>query len=279
MRYLPLDGGYSLGLQVGDTRFVTPVITGVCNEGPETQLLQLYAKVLPGRTGTFLDIGANVGQTLLAVRATQPGMAYVGCEPNVTCVAYMHTLMQRNGIEGATVLPVALMDQPGFLELQLFYDNEADSSASLVVGVRPEQPVVRSLHVPGYTWEQIATVLKNDLVSFVKVDVEGAELEVLCSIEPLLQAQRPWMLIEILPAYSADYSDRLTRQTEIEALLARQGYKLLRVKKGSGQNLSHLEQIETIGVHGNIDDCDYLVVPGDAVAQVAASGLRVEPAA
>lgn len=276
MRYLPLDGGYSLILIVGEKRFLTPVTNGICNEGPDPALLQLYAKVLPSRAGTFLDIGANVGQTLLAVRAASPQMAYVGCEPNVTCAAYMRSLIQLNSIVGATVLPVAMVDQPGFLELQLFYDNEADPTASLIVGVRPEQQVARTLHVPGYSWMDIATLFKDDTVGFVKIDVEGAELEVLRTIEPLLKAQRPWMLIEILPAYRVDYSDRLDRQTEIETLLARQGYTLLRVKKDdTGQTQTHLQQIGTIGVHGNIGDCDYLVVPDNEVEQVVACGLEV----
>lgn len=276
MRYLPLDGGYTLSLNVGDTRFVTPVVNGICNEGPDTALLQLYAKVLPSRAGTFLDIGANVGQTLLAVRAANPGMPYVGLEPNVTCSAYMRSLIKHNGIRGATVLPVAIVDQPGFMELQLFYDNEADSSASLVSGIRPEQRIASTLHVPCYTWLQISKVLEDDPVGFVKIDVEGAELEVLRTIESLLQTQRPWMLMEVLPVYRADYSDRLARQTEIEALLARRGYKLLRVKKvGASPSLSHLEQIDTIGIHGDLNDCDYLVVPSEAVEQVRACLLRV----
>lgn len=278
--FLPLDGGYAMGLRVGNKRFVTPVMNGICNEGPEIPLLQLYAKVLAGRQGIFFDVGANVGQTLLAVRAARPDMAYVGCEPNVACVAYMRALIQRNCIANATVLPVALMDRSGFLELQLFYNHEADSTASLVAGIRPEQCVARTLQVPAYTWEEIATVIKDDRVGFVKIDVEGAELEVLKAIEPLLQAERPWMLIEILPAYRADYGDRLARQAEIEPLLARQSYTLLRVKKDrAGGILTHLQRIETIGVHCKIDDCDYLVVPADAVGQVTDTGLRIEPAA
>ena len=276
MRYLPLDGGYRLGLNVGDHRFVAPVTNGICNEGPDAALLQIYAKVLPDRTGTFLDIGANVGQTLLTVRATNPQMVYVSCEPNVTCAAYRRSLTQLNGIDRATVLPIAMVDQAGFLELQLFYDNETDSTASLVVGVRPEQQVARTQHVPSYSWMDIASVLKDDTVGFVEIDLEGAELEVLRTIGPLLKAQRPWMLIEILPAYRVDYSDHLSRQTEIDTLLACQGYTLLRVKKdNAGKTLRHLQQIEAIGVHDDIDDCDYLVVPETEVEQVVACGLEV----
>lgn len=278
MHYLPLDGGYAMELHVGDKRFKTPIINGVCNEGPDKAILQLYSRILPHRQGCFLDVGANVGQTLLAVRAVRPQMPYVGYEPNVACVAYMRALMQINDIQSATVLPIALMDHSGLMELQLFHDHEADPTASLIVGVRPEESVSRTVYVPSYTWEQTATVFKDQTVGFVKIDVEGAELEVLCTIEPLLRAQQPWMLVEILPTYSTEYSNRLRRQIEIESLLANHGYVLLRVKKNADSDLSHLQHIRTMGIHDKLEDCDYLVVPAEALDHITDLGLRLDTA-
>jgi hypothetical protein len=94
MRYTPIDGGYSIVLRVGRRRFLTPVVGGVANDGPDLTLLQLYGHVLPTLNGTFFDVGANVGQRLLAVRAVVPDMPYIGFEPNVVCAAYTHRLMR-----------------------------------------------------------------------------------------------------------------------------------------------------------------------------------------
>lgn len=275
MRLLRFNGGYSVEIHVAGLRFITPVINGFCNEGPDPALLEVYRKVLPDLPGGFLDIGANVGQTLLAVRASNVQMPYLGCEPNVSCAAYLQALIHQNKIQKADVLPVALMDRPGIFQLQLYRDSEADSSASLVEGFRPEEAVLYRRSISGHTWHQINEDLGEQQVAFVKIDVEGAELEVLRTIKPVLYSQRPWLMLEILPVYRSDYSDRLSRQTEIESIFSELDYKIMRCKKEEDGRFKCLRLIDSIGIHENIEDCDYLVVPSEELEQVKARGLPV----
>lgn len=275
LRSIPLNGGYVLALMIGQQRFVIPVINGVINEGPDKALLQLYAGVLPALKGTFLDVGVNVGQTLLAVRAVAPKMQYLGFEPNVSCVAYTRSLMQRNGIEDMIVLPVALMEKTGLLELQRYSSSETDSSASLISNFRPEQTVRQVSFVPAFAWDQIASLFPDQKLAFVKIDVEGAESEVLISLVEVLKKQRPWVGVEILPVYEEGYSDRLERQKSIEAILNDAGYVILRVKRDRCQNLSHLIRLETIGIHSDLADCDYLLVPREDVQLLLTRPFKV----
>jgi hypothetical protein len=173
------------------------------------------------------------------------------------------------------VLPIALMDSNGFLELQKYSDSDADSSASLIVDFRPEQAVVRKSYVPSFAWEKIETHFADRSPSFVKIDVEGAELEVLRTLQPMLFLYRPWLAVEILPVYRENNSSRLERQEAIEAILKDNGYVIYRVKRDALWNLTHLERLDTIGVHGLIADCDYLMVPAEALDRLAALSLTI----
>ena len=47
--------------------------------------------VLPN-DGAFIDVGANVGQTLLDTLNAHPMVQYIGFEPNPSCVFYLRTL-------------------------------------------------------------------------------------------------------------------------------------------------------------------------------------------
>ena len=51
------------------------------------------------KSGAFIDVGVNLGQTLLKVAAIDPGRAYVGFEPNPACVDYVWKLIETNNLE------------------------------------------------------------------------------------------------------------------------------------------------------------------------------------
>ncbi|WP_165759896.1 FkbM family methyltransferase [Falsiruegeria litorea] len=251
-------------------------MNGTANEGPEPSLLQLYGHVLPALDGAFLDVGVNVGQTMLAVRTAAPEMPYLGLEPNPFCTAYVRDLIRINAIDHVNVVPVALMEHPALLQLNQYARDEADSSASLIEGFRPEQTVVGTSFIPAFDWATIATSFAEHRFCFVKIDVEGAELEVLRGLNLLLDKERPWLLTEILPVYHADYSDRLARQRDIETLLGQANYVTFRIKRDENGALSHLQQLDTIGIHDRVEDCDYLIVPSEALDRLSRLSLRIE---
>src|SRR5690348_7536911 len=47
---------------------------------------------LTGGTGLFIDVGANIGQTLLKVKCLENDWEYMGFEPNPNCVQYLHAM-------------------------------------------------------------------------------------------------------------------------------------------------------------------------------------------
>ena len=178
------------------------------------------------RSGTFVDVGAHLGETLIKVLVYGSGHAYLGFEPNMRAAAYVQTLLAANPIQPGRVVAAALSDRCGVAELRL--RNGLDDSASIVEGFRPEGE---------YTVRQLTPTLKGDVaidavgpVSVLKIDVEGAELEVLRGCEQLIARERPVILCEILPLL--DPSNELTRfrQDRADAVVEfvrRHGYVLL----------------------------------------------------
>ena len=57
--------------------------------------------ILQKRKGVFIDIGANVGQTLFTVLRADPDRSYLGFEPQIACCHYLQQFIQDNGLMGA----------------------------------------------------------------------------------------------------------------------------------------------------------------------------------
>ena len=106
--------------------------------------------------------------------------------------------------------------------------------------------------------------LKSTLekASILKIDVEGAELEVLQSLETTIKLATPFILMEILPVYNNENTYRIKRQEKIELLLSQLNYTIYRIIKFKDSNKSiDFNKLETIGIHDDLNMCDYIFVP------------------
>src|SRR5690606_34000711 len=108
----------------------------------------------------------------------------------------------------------------------------------------------------------------------VKIDVEGAELEVLLGLKGVLQRDRPLVLMEVLPTYGTDES-RQRRQRLIEQMLGEIDYSIARIRKGQDDSFKGLEILEQIGDHSDVNSCDYVCVPREALTRSLVPGVWV----
>ncbi len=255
--------------RIGRAEFVTPVLGGVAVpcEG-EGWMLPLLERLVPRFPGTFVDVGVNLGQTLLKLRAVDPSRAYVGFEPNPACVVYVAALVRANDLRSCTVVPCGIFSEDGIVMLDRFSAREHDAAASVVVNHRPGERVIARVPVVVARWATIVRAIGVERIGVVKVDVEGAEAEVLEEMAPVLERDRPAVLVEVLPAYRADNHARLGRQRRVEAVLQKAAYQLYRVAK-DGPDRVGLEPLVEIGVHGDLARCDYLALPRER-AELAA---------
>ena len=211
-------------------------------------------------TGCFVDVGANVGQTLIKLRAVHASYPYLGFEPNPTCNHYLNALMRVNDLGNASVIPAGIGSETAILELSLFGEDDADSRASMIPKFRGDADIARKLNIPVVDFTVVEERVER--IAILKIDVEGAELEVVNSLKNRLRKDRPLVLIEVLPAYNNENTFRLDRQGQIEAILGEIDFAILRVRKNDDA-FAGLERISEFGVHGDLNACDYILSPNE----------------
>jgi FkbM family methyltransferase len=228
----------------------------------EEWMQEVLIRLMRIRKGSFIDVGVNVGQTLMKVKSIDPEINYYGFEPNPTCVYYINQLIELNSIRNVTLFPVAIAEKPAMAQLNFYYDSDTDSAASMIKGFRPQEQVRKTVMIPCFSLNEVKQFIDLNSVSIIKVDVEGAELEVLKGLDIFLSASRPFIIMEILPVYQVDNKERLERQIQIESILTSHRYTIFRIKK-SGNDFSDFEELEEIGIHSNQDWCDYVFCPSE----------------
>ena len=239
---------------------VVPSIMGMRCDATEPFMYEVLRQALAGRPGTVIDVGVNRGQTLVKIKGIDSDRTYIGFEPNPSCVFYVGELIRANGYTRCTVLPVGLYTSESVLELLMISDIASDSAASLIEDLRPAESVKRKIYVPVMRYETVAKYLQQ-AVALIKIDVEGAELEVLQTLAPVIERDRPVVLLEVLPPGFEANRARMERQEGLERFLRERDYLVDRVLKDSSQSFSGLERVETFGIHDDLNRCDYVLSP------------------
>lgn len=145
---------------------------------------------------TFVDVGVNIGQTMLRLRTKSLDIKYIGFEPNATCVSYSQNLLRLNSFVNCNIQNVALSNKLDVLFLQKTFVD--DSRASLISELRPEYFTdVESVLAIDYD-----SLYKDEKIGFVKIDVEGAELEVLLGMKESLLLHKPIITCEVLDSHN-----------------------------------------------------------------------------
>lgn len=250
-------------LKINESTFIIPVShkIGLANlKMTELWMVNLLEALLPLSQGSFVDVGVNIGQTLLKLRSVCNEIIYYGFEPNIHCITYVEKLIKANGFLNTQVIPVGISINNSLANLHLLTQEETESRASPISGFWRREIIASTKVIPLLNVATIKKFLPLKKIGFLKIDVEGGELEVLESFHEDLEKNRPFILIEILPVYTSNNTDRLQRQEKIEHQLKELGYSIFRIEKRDG-NLKKIKKIKTIGIQTSLSASDYLVVP------------------
>jgi FkbM family methyltransferase len=156
----------------------------------------LLAELRPG--ACFVDVGAHLGlYTLRAAPLIAPGGRIVAFEADPYTAAALVANVRRAGLANVRVVAKAVSDHPGSTD---FWLSSGTYSSSLYR--RPGTASVDHAHVEATTIDAEVEPA-SDLV--LKIDVEGAELDVLGGLtQTLEQAQRAVLLVEVNPGALAE---------------------------------------------------------------------------
>lgn len=222
-------------------------------------MIELLKIVFTIRQGAFLDIGVNLGQTLIEVKGVDPEREYVGFEPNSSCVFYVEELIRVNNFSNVKLIPVGLFNEEKILKLDLYDDNITNSGGSVIRDYWSYNNYVvqRSMLVPVFSFSKVKNSLNLPRFDVIKIDVEGAEYEVLQSLIIEIEQNKPIILIEVLSAFSENNLIRFNRQKKLEILLKDIDYKAMRIIDNK-ERIKSVEKIERFDVNVNPDYCNYI---------------------
>jgi FkbM family methyltransferase len=241
--------------KVDGRTFVIPIINGRKTYVSEPWMSAVIRHLFERKSGAFVDVGVNLGQTLLKVAAIDPSREYVGFEPNPACVDYAWKLIEKNKLP-YTVIPAGVSIDTTLLNLEMFRADDTDPSASIVPNFRAN--VVSRRPVLVLNPKDLPEGSIPDEIAIVKIDVEGGELFVIEALLPLIEQRRPFLVVEVLPASNAD---RLERQQAVERHLEKLDYRLFRIRRTVDDRFDAFVQIDTIGTHKDLESCDYVFAP------------------
>lgn len=159
-----------------------------------------------------VDVGAHAGHILRDILSASPRGHHLAVEP----VPRFHELLARKFGTRVTLLDCALSDHEGETEFVWFPERPALSGfreRAMTSDYRPERFRVRTRRLDD-------VVPRGQRIDLVKIDVEGAELQVLRGATETLRTWRPIVLLETGPGGADEYG---TRPEEVFDLLAGAG--------------------------------------------------------
>lgn len=151
--------------------------------------------------GHFLDVGANTGQSALSFAAARPNWSILSVEPNPGCRRYLEMTRRMLGKRHQLILAAA-SDKEGSIQLSVprngrfYYTQETSSHEGLL-----DEEMARARIGSSFVVEQFdapCVVLDNlDLnPDVIKLDVQGAELDVLQGLVRTIERKHPLLMIE-----------------------------------------------------------------------------------
>jgi len=148
-----------------------------------------YLQVKEG--DVFVDVGAHVGRyTLPFARAVGERGLVIAVEPNIENYNCLKENIRRNNLCNIVTANVAAWSENRKLK---FYPGESSERGSIKSKVRNEY-----IEVNGRSLDSLLEEVNGGRrVNWIKIDVEGAELEVLKGVNKTLQRNSPKLLVEV----------------------------------------------------------------------------------
>ncbi|MBV8642191.1 MAG: FkbM family methyltransferase [Verrucomicrobia bacterium] len=154
-----------------------------------------YLKVLCDADSRVLDVGANIGMTALALSQICPRGQIAAIEPLPHTFRYLQQNVAEAGASNLKIFNFALGNLEGSVPMQGHPSNFACSFIADNYRIAAEDHFSQS--VPVRRLDNVFSELYLDRLDFMKVDVEGFELEVFAGAKEILNTYQPIVFLEM----------------------------------------------------------------------------------
>lgn len=205
-----------------------------------------FLQRLASGSSCIFDVGANIGLTSILMAGSSHAQVYAFEASESACVMAHENISLNREASQISLFNVVVGRRCG--EMQRFFWNHHSAGSSMMRGRDGH-----TLELLKSTISLDAFVLATGVVpDFIKIDVEGAETDVLSGAQSLLGQHRPLVFVEL-------HSGDMTLPERVEAilpLLSQQGYRM-----------TYLRTLEAIIESTQLRDrgrCHVLLTPEEA---------------
>ena len=140
----------------------------------------------------IVDVGSNVGASLLQMLAVRPAARAIAIEPSGRYLPCLRQNLNEAGFSHAEVVPVAMGRRLG----EIWLHNNATTASIVNMDYCGFESLGKQL-VKMRTLDDV--MQHRTRASFVKVDTDGYDMEVLRGAEAILRNDRPVLYFELEP--------------------------------------------------------------------------------
>jgi FkbM family methyltransferase len=151
--------------------------------------------LLCAKDSHVLDVGANIGMTALALSRICPRGQIAAIEPVPRTFQYLRQNVSKSGARNVKIYNFALGGSEGSVLMQGHPSNFACSFIADNYTIPANDHF--SQRVPTKRLDDIFSDLSLDRLDFMKIDVEGFELEVLAGAKEILKVYKPIVFLEM----------------------------------------------------------------------------------
>jgi FkbM family methyltransferase len=173
----------------------------------------------PRRGEILVDIGAHIGKyTLTAAKAVGNEGMVVAIEPHPVNYQALQRNIGLNKLENAIAFNLAAWNTDCKLKL---FTGDAAGHHSVKVNRR-----IGWIEVKARVTDRVLKELHLDRVDWIKIDVEGAEREVLCGLEETISKFKPKIITEV---FYENMHARTQNVDKMKKFMKEHGYSLIRI--------------------------------------------------
>jgi FkbM family methyltransferase len=207
-------------------------------------VVQGYYERNETKTGSIIDIGANLGYySVILGKLLKPSDKLFAFEANPLVMDMLNKNIAINDLQDdIEVFNCALTDLND-QKLSLYLPLRAGSSAASLNKLHP-QDKNNSIEILTKRLDDVGQIRNLDKISLIKIDVEGAELDVIKGALETIRKNKPVLFIELLRKWSKVFG---YHPNDVLIILQELGYNVFEVNS----ELTSLESIDEATISTN----------------------------
>ncbi|MGB0908936.1 MAG: FkbM family methyltransferase [Nitrospirales bacterium] len=159
----------------------------------ETQTLYILSTFLTPES-IYCDIGAWIGPTVL--HAAKRCKKVYCFEPDRVSYEYLLSNIRRNQLNNVIPFNLALTNRDGLTKIGTFAKSFGRSKSSLING-----HMKGAMEVPEVSWSTAIRLFGPENIDFLKIDIEGAEYDLIPHLSVCLTNKKPKIYLSLHPQF------------------------------------------------------------------------------